>query len=150
MTVQEVLETLLVIQCSNKELTPKQVDALAIANDLIKRAKLEFIECIEREKFNDKNIITVQTREYGSVEVIPVDTIADIESADIQSKDSWINARENPPKIGEQVLVSDKFKQIDKMTYKGNGLWSRNDFTYKVTEKLFWQPLPEPPETKKG
>ena len=104
-------------------------------------------EYISREDVLDNsNIITVHTEEYGSIEVIPVDTIADIESVDVQPKDRWINARENPPKIGEQVLVCDKFKQTDKMTYKGKGQWSRNDFTYKVTEKLFWQPLPEPPQ----
>lgn len=32
----------------------------------------------------NSNIITVQTKEYGSIEVIPIDTIADIESADVQ------------------------------------------------------------------
>lgn len=40
-------------------------------------------EYLELEKvLDDKNIITVQTREYGSIEVIPVDTITDIELAD--------------------------------------------------------------------
>ena len=33
---------------------------------------------------DDINIITVQTKEYGSIEVIPVDTIIDIELADVQ------------------------------------------------------------------
>ena len=33
---------------------------------------------------DDSNIITVQTKEYGSIEVIPVDTITDIELADVQ------------------------------------------------------------------
>ena len=33
---------------------------------------------------DNSNIITVQTKEYGSIEVIPVDTIADIELADVQ------------------------------------------------------------------
>ena len=42
-------------------------------------------EYLELEKvLDDKNIITVQTREYGSIEVIPVDTITDIELADVQ------------------------------------------------------------------
>lgn len=41
-------------------------------------------EYLELEKvLDDKNIITVQTREYGSIEVIPVETIVDIESADV-------------------------------------------------------------------
>ena len=42
-------------------------------------------EYLEYEKvLDDKNIITVQTKEYGSIEVIPVDTITDIELADVQ------------------------------------------------------------------
>ena len=42
-------------------------------------------EYISRENvLNNSNIITVQTKEYGSIEVIPVDTIADIELADVQ------------------------------------------------------------------
>lgn len=44
-------------------------------------------EYLEYEKvLDDKNIITVQTREYGSIEVIPVDTITDIELSDVQPK----------------------------------------------------------------
>ena len=40
---------------------------------------------LEREKvLDDSNIITVHTREYGSIDVIPVDAITDIELADIQ------------------------------------------------------------------
>lgn len=40
---------------------------------------------ISRENVLDNsNIITVQAKEYGSIEVIPVDTIADIELADVQ------------------------------------------------------------------
>lgn len=42
-------------------------------------------EYICREDVLDNsNIITVQTKEYGSIEVIPVDTIADIELANVQ------------------------------------------------------------------
>lgn len=42
-------------------------------------------EYLELEKvLDDKNIITVQTKEYGSIDVIPVDTITDIELSDVQ------------------------------------------------------------------
>lgn len=42
-------------------------------------------EYISKDKvLDDRNIITVQTKEYGSIEVIPVDTIADIELEDVQ------------------------------------------------------------------
>ena len=42
-------------------------------------------EYLELKKvLDDKNIITVQTKEYGSIEVIPVDTITDIELSDVQ------------------------------------------------------------------
>ena len=49
-------------------------------------------EYISREAVLDNsNIITVHTKEYGSIEVIPVDTIADIELADVQpiKKGHW-------------------------------------------------------------
>ena len=76
--------------------------------------------------------------------------VNDMPPVDVQPVDRWISVKERPPKIGEQVLVCDEFNQIDKMEYIGNGLWSRNDFTYKTNEKHFWQPLPKPPETTKG
>ena len=42
-------------------------------------------EYLELEKvLDDKNIITVQTKEYGSIDIIPVDTITDIELSDVQ------------------------------------------------------------------
>lgn len=42
-------------------------------------------EYLELERvLDDKNIITVQTKEYGSIDVIPVDTITDIELSDVQ------------------------------------------------------------------
>ena len=50
-------------------------------------------EYIELERvLDDSNIITVQTKEYGSIEVIPVDTITDIELADVQpaKRGKWV------------------------------------------------------------
>lgn len=42
-------------------------------------------EYLEAEKvLDDSNIITVQTREYGSIDVITVDCITDIEYADVK------------------------------------------------------------------
>lgn len=52
---------------------------------------------IKREDVLDNsNIITVQTKEYGSIEVIPVDTIANIELADVQDvkHGRWIDIYE--------------------------------------------------------
>lgn len=54
-------------------------------------------EYLELEKvLDDRNIITVQTKEYGSIEVIPVDTITDIELADVQPvrHGRWIGINE--------------------------------------------------------
>ena len=43
-------------------------------------------EYLELERvLDDRNIITVQTKEYGSIDVIPVDTITDVPLADVQS-----------------------------------------------------------------
>ena len=42
-------------------------------------------EYLELEKvLDDRNIFTVQTKEYGSIDVIPVDTITDVPLADAQ------------------------------------------------------------------
>ena len=57
-------------------------------------------EYLELEKvLDDRNIITVKTKEYGSIEVIPVDTITDIELADVQ-----------PVKRGKMIAMSDDEK----------------------------------------
>lgn len=59
--------------------------------------RAEMAECISREDVLDNsNIITVHTKEYGSIDVIPVDTIADIELADVQpvKHGRWIDIYE--------------------------------------------------------
>ena len=135
--------------------------------DLIKREKTEFIDCIEREKvLDDKNIITVQTKEYGSIEVIPVDTVADIESVDVQLINSLVKIEERVPDVsgnylcylatGEfEVLYFDR--EIEDSEYNFAypfGVWK----TYpskdggecrewiEVLEATHWQPLPKPPK----
>ena len=50
-------------------------------------------EYLELEKvLDDRNIITVQTKEYGSIDVIPVDTITDVPLADAQpvKRGCWV------------------------------------------------------------
>lgn len=50
----------------------------------------------KEDVLDNSNIITVHTKEYGSIEVIPVDTIADIELADVQDvkHGRWIDIYE--------------------------------------------------------
>ena len=70
-------------------------------------------EYLEYEKvLDDSNIITVQTKEYGSIEVIPVDTITDIELADVQ-----------PVKHGYWIKQPEKF-QIHEDVINSNYLYS--------------------------
>lgn len=60
-------------------------------------------EYLELERvLDDKNIITVQTKEYGSIDVIPVDTITDIELSDVQlvKHGRWIGIHEYCKKNG--------------------------------------------------
>lgn len=57
---------------------------------------IQMAEYLELEKvLDDKNIITVQTKEYGSIDVIPVDTIIDIELSDVQpvKRGRWLPAK---------------------------------------------------------
>lgn len=65
-----------------------------------------------KDVLDNSNIITVQTKEYGSIEVIPVDTIADIELADVQS----VYCAEN---VQNEVLnyLFNKEREAESMSY---------------------------------
>lgn len=91
---------------------------------------------------DDKNIITVQTKEYGSIDVIPVDTITDIELSDVQPVNQWISIKDRLPDEDDCYLVvieSEICVSIDIAEYSKNR-WHKHD---KV---LYWQPLPELPK----
>lgn len=67
-------------------------------------------EYLELERvLDDKNIITVQTKEYGSIDVIPVDTITDIELSDVQPvvhcKDCKYRKERHYEENGEKVYI---------------------------------------------
>lgn len=80
-------------------------------------------EYIELEKvLDDKNIITVLTKEYGSIEVIPVDTITDIELADVQPV---IHSRWIPTGDGTYNAYCENCGQE-----RGSKSWNKNDFKY--------------------
>ena len=77
-------------------------------------------EYLELEKvLDDRNIITVQTKEYGSIEVITVDTITDIELADAQPvrRGTWITKAEDYYKAWQ-----DSGRSWDDMPYFVTGL----------------------------
>ena len=82
-------------------------------------------EYISREDVLDNsNIITVQTKEYGSIEVIPVDTITDIELADVQPvrHGRWLNHHAiwiDQPKI-EGWFVQAKCSECEKWAHVMN------------------------------
>ena len=82
----------------------------------------EFLE-LERV-LDDKNIITVQTKEYGSIDVISVDTITDIELSDVQpvKHGRWLNHHAiwiNQPKI-EGWFVQAKCSECEKWAHVMN------------------------------
>ena len=110
-------------------------------------------EYLEHEKVLDENnIITVQTKEYGSIEVIPVDTITDIELADVQPVDRWISVDEAlPEKDGYYLVVT---QGIHNPTIDIAGFWHyaewvqkeiRENYWNKYDKVLYWQPLPDLP-----
>ena len=81
---------------------------------------MKMAEYLEHEKvLDDSNIITVQTREYGSIEVIPVDTITDIELADVQpvKRGRWIEKSEEYYRLWQ-----DSGRSWDDMPYFVTGL----------------------------
>lgn len=116
---------------------------------------MKFIDYIEKGKvLDDKNIITVQTKEYGSIEVIPVDTIADIELADVQSVPRWISVKDRLPEPEKDVLVWYRYTWGAGFTSYRFGIskWYSNikrwyeGYLPKDSVVLYWQPLPESPK----
>ena len=101
-------------------------------------------EYLELEKvLDDKNIITVQTREYGSIEVIPVDTITDIELADAKpvKRGKWdfighqLFKCTNCTKIYTQKQLEDIGENWDFPDFCPKcGADMRNDSNFKETE----------------
>lgn len=78
-------------------------------------------EYLEFEKvLDDKNIITVQTREYGSIEVIPVDTITDIELSDAQPvrRGRWIGDEVIQCSICNFTLNGNAYERIVRKYFK--------------------------------
>ena len=83
-------------------------------------------EYLELEKvLDDKNIITVQTREYGSIEVIPVDTITDIELADAKpvKRGEWC-----PPLMGQGKCDTYCGRCFGKIMRNSTGLFEETPF----------------------
>lgn len=117
-------------------------------------------EYISREDVLDNsNIITAQTKEYGSIEVIPVDTIADIELVDAQPV-KWIKCSERMPSLGEGriVMIETLLGVIDCKTVIPVR-YVRTEVRGKSVERwewlsgcvchdniTHWMPLPEPPK----
>lgn len=103
-------------------------------------------EYITKEEACKESFI-VQTKEYGSIEVVPVDYIASIKSADVQPVDRWISCKDEMPEEYKTVLVYEKdygvmIGEFDNQCFiaRKSGLLIR---TSNVTR---WQPLPEPPK----
>lgn len=114
-------------------------------------------EYLELEKvLDDYNIITVQTREYGSIEVIPVDTITDIELADVQPVNHWISVKDRLPDKFDYVLcycktTTGEGNEFMFGAFHNDTWWLKTCRTYATLEQpqmrvMYWMPLPEPPK----
>ena len=100
---------------------------------------------IKREDVLDNsNIITVQTKEYGSIEVIPVDTIANIELADVQPVKQWVKLHDKHPDTEGFYLVRDQYGVCEVAEYIPD---IKSWFTHKINGEIqYWIPLPELPK----
>ena len=86
-----------------------------------------------------------------------IDFINEIEAADVQPIRKWISVNDKLPEEGIDVLVfcqyywgkGDICKEIGISTYYGRGKWSKLHIPIDA-EILYWQPLPDLPETIKG
>lgn len=106
-------------------------------------------------------IIRVYSKDYGNIDVVPVEYLADIPAADVQPI-QWISCKDNMPDTLERglstmysdcCLVCDAFGWVGMAYYMTDGQkswWEFADAQNKNkidwTEVTHWMPLPEPPK----
>ena len=90
-------------------------------------------------------IIRVYSKDYGNIDVVPVEYLADIPAAEVQTVDRWISVDDALPVYGGLVLVADKNSTIRLGMYTDLG-WTSQFGNPMITRITHWQPLPEPPK----
>lgn len=93
----------------------------------------------------EENFFEVNTREYGNVEVVSVDTISDIiKQIAAEYNNGWIPCSERlPEENGEYNVMIQGAKKATSLDYIGYGRWY-DEVSKEYYSVTAWQPLPEP------
>ena len=111
-------------------------------------------EYIEREEIMNRLFTEYATDSKADV----FELIRSIPAADVQPVDRWISCKDRLPEPEKDVLVWYRYTWGAGFTSYRFGIsrWYSNIKRWyegclpKDIEVLYWQPLPEPPETTKG
>lgn len=115
------------------------------------------VEYISREDaLLHSEIIQIYSKDYGNIDVVPVEYLADIPAANVQPVDRWVDAQKNPPPIvdkrsmtSESVLILIDSGRCAVAYYcyddEDGNCWVTDDekTMYDLEEVTYWQPLPD-------
>lgn len=102
-------------------------------------------------------IIRVYSKDYGNIDVVPVEYLADIPAADVQPVNHWISVKDRLPENHKLVLCYAQSTTGEGCCYI-LGTLSNDEFWFLQAHDghhlsfpnlhlvvTHWQPLPEPP-----
>lgn len=95
-----------------------------------------------------KDSFTVYTKEYGSIEVVPVDYIASIEPIDVQPETHWININDRLPDTSNGKVLCEVLTDWCSLTLwcenkNGTVKWTYMNGALYTRKVLYWYPLPQ-------
>ena len=102
------------------------------------------IDRIFQHRLADKELWTeteIQVAEWlkADIDTLPTETVKPV--------NMWISVKDKSPEVGKVVIVCDKQGGVGAMELLSNGQWYHRGMAWSAEWILYWQPLPEPPET---
>ena len=118
--------------------------------EYIEKPDMQYVLHIKSNKKVEKRLI-----DYCLESVVDVFEDTGL-TADVQPINQWISCKEKMPEEYKTVLVYEKdygvmIGELEKKFFDTQYFIARKSgLILRTTEVKYWQPLPEPPETKKG
>lgn len=88
-------------------------------------------------------IIRVYSKDYGNIDVVPVEYLADIPAADVQPVNQWISTNESLPSDNKPYVVVTAKNGLGVSRLMGR---NKLEWTLFGEPVLYWLPIPEPPK----